>query len=40
MLVSLGHPDELSRIPPKKKLYEVVYLNEYGKMWDKLGEED
>lgn len=40
LLVSLGYPDELSRIPPKKKLYEVVYLNEYGKMWDKLGEED
>jgi nitroreductase len=39
LLVSLGHPDVLPRIPPKKKLFEIVYLNEYGKMWDKLGEE-
>lgn len=38
LLVSLGHPYELPRIPPKKKLYEVVNLNEYGKMWDKLEE--
>ena len=36
LLISLGHPDELPRIPPKKKLYEVVYLNEYGKRWNRL----
>ena len=40
LLVSLGYPDGESRIPPKKKLYEVVYLNEYGKMWDRLEERD
>jgi len=36
LVVSLGHPSEAPKMPPKKKLSEVVYLDEYGKKWDEL----
>ena len=36
LVVSLGYPGEEPNIPPKKKLSEVVYLDEYGKKWDEL----
>jgi nitroreductase len=36
LVFSIGHPDKAPPTPPKKKLSEVVYLNEYGEKWDKL----
>ena len=36
LLLSLGYPDETPATPMKKKLSEIVYLNEYGKSWEKL----
>ncbi len=38
LLFSLGHPEKTPPIPPKKKLSEIVYLNEYREKWDKLEE--
>lgn len=40
LVFSIGHPDKVPPMPKKKKLSEIVYLNEYGKNWEKLeGEE-
>jgi len=36
LIISLGYPDEDPKMPPKKKLSEIVYLDEYGKKWDEL----
>lgn len=36
LVVSLGYPDEDPKMPPKKELSEIVYLDEYGKKWDEL----
>jgi nitroreductase len=33
---SIGHPDGQPEMPPKKKLSEIVYIDEFGKSWDKL----
>lgn len=37
LVFSIGHPDQLPPMPKKKTLSEIVYLDEYGKKWDKLG---
>ena len=40
LVLSIGHPDKIPPMPKKKKLSEIVYLDEYGKKWEKLeGEE-
>ena len=36
LVFSLGHPDKIPPMPAKKSLSEIVFLNEYGKKWDKL----
>lgn len=36
LVISLGYPDKVPQTPPKKKLSEVVYLDEYGNRWKKL----
>jgi len=36
LLVSLGYPDKMPRTPTKKSLSELVYLDMYGKRWEKL----
>jgi len=36
LVISLGYPDKVPPTPPKKKLSEVVYLDEYGRRWEKL----
>lgn len=36
LVFSIGHPDKAPPTPPKKKLSEIVYLNEYGEEWEKL----
>ena len=36
LLFSIGYPDKTPNMPKKKKLSELVYLNEYGKTWDRL----
>ncbi len=33
---SVGHPDGQPNMPKKKKLSEIVYIDEFGKSWDKL----
>lgn len=33
---SIGHPDKQPPMPKKKELSEIVYLNEWGKKWEKL----
>ena len=38
LVFSLGHPDKIPPMPTKKSLSEIVFLNEYGKKWDKMGE--
>lgn len=38
LVFSLGHPDKIPPMPTKKSLSEIVFLNEYGKNWDKMGE--
>lgn len=38
LIVSLGYSDKDTITPKKKNLSEIVYLNEYGKTWDILGE--
>lgn len=35
LVVSLGYPDKVPN-PPKKTLSEVVYLDAFGKRWEKL----
>jgi len=40
LVLSIGHPDKIPQMPKKANLSEIVYLNEYGKNWEKLeGEE-
>jgi nitroreductase len=36
LVFSLGYPDKQPPMPKKKQLSEIVYLNEWGKEWDKL----
>lgn len=36
LVFSIGHPDKVPPMPKKAKLSEIVYLNEYGKKWEKL----
>jgi len=36
LIVSLGYPDKMPAPPPKKPLSEVVYLDTFGKRWEKL----
>jgi nitroreductase len=36
LLVTLGYPDKEPRVPTKKTLSEVVYLNRFGEKWDGL----
>ena len=36
LVISLGYPDKVPPMPKKKKLSEIVYLDEYGKNWEKL----
>ena len=33
---SIGHPDKQPPMPKKKKLSEIVFINEWGKEWEKL----
>jgi len=40
LVFSLGHPDKVPPMPAKKSLSEIVFLNEYGNKWDKLGESE
>lgn len=37
LVISLGYPDVVPSPPAKKPLSEVVYLDAFGKKWDKLG---
>lgn len=37
LVVSIGYPDGTPQTPKKKSLSEIVYLNEYGEKWGKLG---
>ena len=37
LVVSLGYPDVVPHSPNKKPLGEIVFLNSFGKKWDKLG---
>ncbi len=36
LIVSLGYPDGTPKMPPKKRLSEIVHLNEYGRRWGVL----
>jgi len=36
LLVSLGYPDKAPKTPSKKTLSEVVYLDMYGRKWERL----
>jgi nitroreductase len=36
LLFSIGYSDKVPDMPKKKKLSEIVYLNEYGEAWEKL----
>jgi nitroreductase len=40
LIFSIGYPDKTPDMPAKKKLSEIVYLNEYGKTWDKAEGQD
>jgi nitroreductase len=40
LIFSIGYPDKTPAMPTKKKLSEIVYLNEYGKTWDKAEGQD
>ena len=39
LVLSIGHPDKIPSMPKKKKLSEIVYLDEYGKKWETLEEK-
>jgi len=39
LVLSIGHPDKIQSMPKKKNLSEIVYLDEYGKKWEKLEEK-
>ena len=36
LVFSIGYPDKIPNMPKKRKLSEIVFLNEYGKAWDRL----
>jgi nitroreductase len=36
LVISVGHPDKQPPMPKKKRLSEIVYLDEWGKAWNKL----
>lgn len=36
LVISLGYPDKTTSMPSKKSLTEIVYLDEYGKRWERL----
>jgi nitroreductase len=36
LVISLGYPKKVPSMPLKKQLFDIVYLDEYGKKWDKL----
>lgn len=36
LIISFGYPDKTPRIPPKKSLSEITYINSYGDKWAKL----
>ncbi|GAG78089.1 unnamed protein product [marine sediment metagenome] len=36
LIFSVGYPDKEPSMPSKKKLSDIVYINEYGKNWEKL----
>lgn len=36
LLVSLGYPDKVPKTPTKKTLSELVYLDRYGRKWERL----
>ena len=36
LIFSIGYPDKEPPVPSKKKLSEIVYINEYGKAWERL----
>jgi len=38
LIISIGYPSKVPKTPKKKTLFEIVYLNEYGKNW-KIAEE-
>jgi len=38
LIFSIGYADKEPPMPSKKKLSEIVYLNEYGKSWENLEE--
>ena len=36
LVISLGYPNKTPSMPRKKSLSEIIYLDEYGKRWEKL----
>ena len=36
LLISIGYADQNQRNPTKKKLSEIVFIDEFGMKWDKL----
>ena len=38
LLVSLGYPGKVPKAPKKKSLSEVVYLDRFGRKWERLEE--
>lgn len=37
LALSIGHPEKQPPMPDKKRLSEIVYINEWGREWEKLG---
>ncbi len=35
LLISIGYADKNPRVPTKKKLSEIVFIDEFGEKWDK-----
>ena len=40
ILISIGHPDKQPKIPSKKNLSDIVYLDEWGSKWNVLEESE
>jgi nitroreductase len=38
LAISLGHPAQQPPMPDKKRLSEIVYINEWGREWGRLGD--
>jgi len=36
LVLSIGYPEKIPPMPKKKKLSDIVYLDEYGRTWEKL----